>query len=212
MASLGDSPDPDSQRDGEDAQSDSWPLTVLFAGQLVERKGIQHLLQSWSELPSEVKRRAKLVIAGDGPLFDEAAEFIRKSGLDGVEMLGSIPYEDMMRRFAQADLFVLPTLEDLFSLAVLEAMANRCPVITTPFAGARELIEEGKTGWIADPTRPGALTKTLERALSDSVDLAGMGRAARERVISMDNEPVMRRFAEELRMLASDEVRSSQEA
>jgi UDP-glucose:(heptosyl)LPS alpha-1,3-glucosyltransferase len=103
---------------------------------------------------------------------------------------------------AHASLFILPTLEDLFSLTVLEAMACGCPVITTPFNGARELVTEGENGWLADPTQPGDLMRALKCALSQQTDLTAMGKKARERVLDMDNCIIMARFADTLRSLA----------
>lgn len=179
-------------------------LTVLFSGRLVELKGIRQLLDSWAALSPRIRASSRLVIAGEGPLKEELESLCQRAALPEVEILGNVPYEEMKKWFMRADLFVLPTLQDLFSLTVLEAMAAGCPVITTPFNGARELIEEGKTGWIVDPTGPGLLTRALEMALSGEVDLTAMGRAARERVAEMDNERVMSRFADEVRTLARD--------
>jgi len=81
--------------------------------------------------------------------------------------------------------------------------ASGCPVIITPFCGARELVDQGRTGWIVDPTVPNALKSVLEEALSDKVNLQQMGMAARKRVESMDNKIVINRFADSLRQLAS---------
>lgn len=178
--------------------------TVLFSGQLVERKGILQLIGSWAQLPLTIRKRAQLVVAGDGPLKREVEEFCRSRGLDEISLVGNISYADMKSRFSQADLFVLPTLHDLFSLALLEAMASGCPVVTTPFTGGRELVEEGRNGWIVDPTVSGELTRVLETALSGNIDLARMGRAARERIADMDNDLVMGRLADDLRTLARE--------
>lgn len=177
--------------------------TVLFSGRLIELKGVRHLLNSWVQIPPALRTHARLVLAGDGPLKGEATAYCRKANSPDVEFLGSIPYAEMKQRFSEASLFVLPTLQDLFSLTVLEAMASGCPVITTSFNGARELVEDGRTGWIIDPTRQGELTRALTLALSGEVDLREMGRAARARVAALDNSQVMGRFADDIQALCN---------
>jgi len=175
---------------------------VVFVGALVGNKGVDALLASWRDLSLEARGRHELWIVGSGPLRNQLEKVIAENGLDDVSILGQVSYADVRDLLQKADLLVLPTLQDLFSLTVLEAMASGCPVITTPFNGARELVEEEVNGWIVDPTQPGALTAALARALSPDIDLRQMGLAARARVEGMDNVPVMRQFAESLRKLA----------
>lgn|GEM_PF-1194616 len=175
--------------------------TVLFIGQLIPRKGILQLLAAWLELPKETRQRCRLLLVGDGPLREQVEAFIRERHLDSVEFIGQIPYARVKELLSTADLFVLPTLEDLFSLTVVEAMASGCAVVTTPFNGARELVDEGRNGWVVDPSVPGALTATLQRGLSSETDLLTMGLAARSRVERMDNVKVMDDFAQSLRHL-----------
>lgn len=181
----------------------STPRTVLFVGAMIPRKGIMPLLDAWADLPAAIRQRTSLLLAGDGDQRRAAAAFVQERGLREVRILGHLPYTEIQSLMSAADLFVLPTLQDLFSLTVLEAMACGCPVITTPFNGARELVEQGQTGWIVDPTEPGALTSTLLHALSENVDLEQMGRCARARVAAMDNMSVMSRLREALLDLVS---------
>ncbi|MBK7673472.1 MAG: glycosyltransferase family 4 protein [Candidatus Accumulibacter sp.] len=176
--------------------------TVLFVGQLIPRKGVMGLLQAWNELAAETRSRSQLHLIGDGPLREQVANYIHDHKLDEVRIIGQIPYDMVRNLLSSADLFVLPTLEDLFSLTVVEAMACGCAVVTTPFNGARELVQQGMNGWIVDPIQSGALTTVLERALSEQTNLKEMGTAARHRVENMDNTNVMTQFAQDLRNLA----------
>lgn len=179
---------------------------VIFVGALVNNKGVKQLLDAWRALPADIRKASELLLVGSGPLRQEIEDFIQTQGVDEAKLLGQVPYLEVKRLLQQSDLLVLPTLQDLFSLTVLEAMACGCPVITTPFNGARELVEHGQNGWVVDPTQPGALAAALRRALSEESDLTGMGLAARKRVEKMDNATVMARFAESLRNLVSDAV------
>jgi glycosyltransferase involved in cell wall biosynthesis len=176
--------------------------TVIFVGQFIPWKGIILLLEAWASLPENIRAGAKLILAGDGPLRQQAEEICKNHELPDVTFLGNVPNEQVKQLLRRADLFVLPTLQDLYSISVLEAMASGCPVIITPYAGSRELVERGRNGWLVDPTVPGALTAVLAHALSDKVNLRQMGLAARKRVESLDNAIVMANFAESLRRLA----------
>lgn len=174
--------------------------TIIFVGALVEAKGIQLLLSSWAKLPVELRKNARLVIVGSGPLRGQLEEQIKQKNLTEVTMVGQVSYREVRGLMRDASLLVLPTLKDLYSLTILEAMACGCPVITTPFNGARELVEEGVTGWIVDPTQPGALVAALDLALSKNLsDLNRMGQAARTKVEPMDNRFVMNQFAQSLK-------------
>lgn len=177
--------------------------TALFIGRLSQAKGVMHLLEAWRGLEPETRQACRLKLVGDGPLAAAIKRYVVVHGLENVECLGHIPYDQVQQLLSSSDLFVLPTLQDLFSLTVVEAMASGCAVITTPFNGARELVEPEKSGWIVDPSVPHALIEVLEKALSPETDLSSMGLAARARVEHMDNAKVMAEFARLLLKLAN---------
>lgn len=123
-------------------------LVFLFVGQLVERKGIKQLLAAWTvhakAYPGDV-----LLVIGEGIL---RKELTKKYGqLTSVRILGAVNYALIYRYYAIADVFVMPTLEDNWSLVVPEAMACGLPVATTPYNGCYvELVKEGENGYIFD--------------------------------------------------------------
>lgn len=173
-------------------------IRVLFVGALVPSKGMMPLLHSWARLPVKIRSRSVLQVVGTGPLAQEAKSFTQEQGITEVEFMGSVPYKQMPEFYSSADLFILPTLQDLYSLTVLEAMACGCPVITTPYNGAKELVTKNETGWLVDPSDTKALTDVLRFALEDPVRLAEMGDKASARVEQMDNVLVMSRLKDSL--------------
>lgn len=181
--------------------SDANIKIVIFVGAFIPRKGITQLLAAWKTLPAKVRYSTQLLLVGSGPLLHDLQQTIENNALTEVKLLGQKSYPEVIELLKKSDLFVLPTLEDLFSLTVLEAMASGCPVITTPYNGARELIEMNHTGWLVDPLQTEAFKKILENALSSETDLEAMSRAARCRVEGMDNVLVMNEFAQSLRNL-----------
>jgi glycosyltransferase involved in cell wall biosynthesis len=78
----------------------------------------------------------------------------------------------------QADLFVLPTLEDSFALVLFEAMATGLPVVTTTNAGASELIEDSQDGLIVAPGDAAALADAIRRLVEQPELRARLGDAA----------------------------------
>ncbi|PHR28097.1 MAG: hypothetical protein COA36_07440 [Desulfotalea sp.] len=171
---------------------------VIFVGRLISGKGIMLLLEAWQQLSAKTLLETELIIVGSGPLEEDINLFIQNNGLDGIMLKGQINYTQIVTELQNSDLFILPTLQDLFSLTVLEAMACGCPAITTNYNGARELITVDKTGWIVDPHNIKEMTQVLQYALSDKCDLKNMGQMARIRVEKMDNKIVMANFAKDL--------------
>lgn len=86
---------------------------------------------------------------------------------------------EMMR---QADIFVLPTLEDSFALVVFEAMATGLPVVTTSHAGASEMIEAGDDGLILPAGDVDALAEAIRRLVQSPELCRELGAAARRKV------------------------------
>ncbi len=80
--------------------------------------------------------------------------------------------------YARADLFVLPTRAECFGMATVEAMASGLPVIVGDVGAAREIVDQGETGWLIEPTAV-ELARALEHALERRGRLPAMGRQAR---------------------------------
>lgn len=119
-------------------------LTYLFVGHVNETtgpvKGLQYLLQAWSELDFQ---RARLVVCGT--MGHEARELIRKyaSKLRNVEFAG--PVHNPAEYYQKSSVFVFPSVTEGFGKVVLEAMASGRPVIATPIP--RPVIREGIDGF-----------------------------------------------------------------
>lgn len=96
-----------------------------------------------------IRRRvpAKLLLVGDGPDLDKAGRRARELGLaDAVEQLGE--QEQIVPLLSVADLFLLPSAQESFGLAALEAMACQVPVVASCVGGLPEVIDDGVTGFL----------------------------------------------------------------
>ena len=150
---------------------------VLFCAKLQAWKRPQDVLQAFAKanVPS-----AYLVLAGEGPLR-ESLETEAKSLkiLDQVKFLGFVNQSQLPSVYTAADLFVLPSEHEPFGVVVNEAMLCNCAVVVSNKVGARyDLIREGETGFVYPCGDIEALTKILQKMLTDKVQLSQMGKMA----------------------------------
>lgn len=137
---------------------------VLTIGQFIPRKGFDVLLDAWKDVSPE----AQLVLLGGGELEAEYREQIRRLGLDNVVLQGFAEKERVFQYYRAADLFVLPTREDIWGLVINEAMACALPVVSTKRCiAASELIVEGENGYVVPVGDALALAGAITRILSD---------------------------------------------
>ncbi len=150
------------------------------ACRLVALKGIVHLLRAVASLRSQVPDLG-LEIAGAGPEQGALETETRRLGLtEVVAFLGwQTEVEALMARW---DVFALPSLEEGFPIAGLEAMAAGLPVVGTTVGGIPELVEDGTTGYLVRPGDALALADCLRPLLLDQSLRQRMGEAGRLRV------------------------------
>jgi glycosyltransferase involved in cell wall biosynthesis len=145
------------------------PLTVLWLGSVMLRKGIPYLFQAAQLLAD---RPIKFVVAG--PLL--ISEIAKASAPPNVEFIGRVIRGEAEKVYRSADIFVLPTLSDSFALTQVEAMANGLPVIATPRCG--QVVTPGVDGYIVPTSSGEALAKAIVELDEDREKLAAMSNAA----------------------------------
>jgi len=144
-------------------------MIVLFVGELNERKGVRFLLRAFTKLKSE-RENTTLVIIGDGELKSKLIQLVSNESLTHIIFTGWISEEEKIKYYAIADLFVLPTLSDVWGLVVNEAMACGLPIVTTTAAGcASDMIVEGENGFIVEPQNVDALHEAMRRIVYDEL-------------------------------------------
>ena len=149
---------------------------VLSIGQFIPRKGFDILMQAACSLEKDVG----IYIVGGEPTEDYL-NMRSGLGLENVHFVGFRKKEALSRYYRAADLFVLPTREDIWGLVINEAMAYGLPVITTDRCVAGlELVEEGVNGGIVPVEDAAALAAKMRQMLSS--DLRKMGAASLEKI------------------------------
>lgn len=151
---------------------------VLSVGQFIYRKGFDVLLEACSKL----SRGYGVYIIGGGPT-KEYLDLKEKYGLENVHFVGFKSKCELSEYYKVADLFVLPTREDIWGLVVNEAMAFGLPVITTDrcIAGL-ELIKDYENGFIVPVERADILAKRIEEVLSNEQLAIRMGKTSLKKI------------------------------
>lgn len=129
------------------------------------------------------QRKARLVLAGDGPDAVNVPIWADAYGLrDCVTVLP--PQQSVVPLLSVADLFLLPSIQESFGLAALEAMACEVPVVASRVGGLPEVVEHGVTGYLHPPDQLDAMAASAVAILGDPERHRKMGRAARWDVAS----------------------------
>jgi colanic acid/amylovoran biosynthesis glycosyltransferase len=162
-------------------------LRVLTVGRLVEKKGHSVALEAIAELTHEIPVRYDIV--GGGPLADALAARVAELGLDDVvHMHDSCDSAFVRRQLAQADLFLLASMEaadgdqEGTPVALMEAQACGLPVVSTLHAGIPEVVLDGRTGLLVPEREPAELAAAIRQLVRDHASWPALGAAGRTHV------------------------------
>jgi glycosyltransferase involved in cell wall biosynthesis len=155
-------------------------LVVGFAGRLHHLKGVDLLIEA---VPL-VKRRfpgVRFVIVGEGEEDETLKQQARERGVSDVILFAGYR-RDAWRLMPAFDVVALPSRDEAQSIALLEAMACRRPVVAARVGGVPEVVADGVTGLLFARENVGALAGALIELLSDGEKRESMGEAGRRRV------------------------------
>jgi glycosyltransferase involved in cell wall biosynthesis len=154
-------------------------LVIASIGRLAAGKGLEDLVAALPEV-LRAQPRARLLLAGDGPLRQELEAQVRAADLEGSVRLPGFR-QDVGDLLMAADLVAAPSLREGLSISVLEAMAMGRPIVATTIGSNRELIDDGVSGLLVPPDDAPSLTAALVSLLGDPDRAARFGSAARAR-------------------------------
>ena len=153
---------------------------IAVVATLKEQKGHRYLVEAMSTIVSQNSNVHALFI-GDGALKAELQAQVNRLNLgEHIHFLGS--RHDVPELLAASDLFVLPSLWEGLSIALLEAMAASKPIVGTAVSGTTQVMIPDKTGLIVPPGDSQALANAITDLLSDPVRAQAMGEAAYQHV------------------------------
>jgi glycosyltransferase involved in cell wall biosynthesis len=193
-------PDPEARRRTRTELSigDSDPV-LLFTGRLSKGKNLVFLLDVFRKL---IDRHPdiRLIICGDGEYRSILAGKVRQDGLDSVvHFTGRLANDRLPRIFAAADVFVLPSLVEGLSIAVLEALASGLPVVCSDVGDLALAVTNGQNGYVVPDYDADAYATRIEDVLRDHTSMSAQAQVSARR---FDAETITRRIEEILSRVA----------
>lgn len=156
------------------------PIKILTIARLIPRKGVQFLIQSLPEIKKSVQQEFVLEVVGDGPYKSELIELAKKLKVEGlISFAGSMPYDDLPKKYQDADIFALPSLAEGMPLVVLEAMASGLPIVASRVQGLEELVADEINGYLVSPADISELSRSLISLINEASKRHKMGLESR---------------------------------
>ena len=160
---------------------------LLTVARLVPHKGHDMVIRALPRIVERVPDAAYLVV-GTGPNDAALRDLARRTGVAGhVRFAGGVPDDELADHYHLCDVFVMPSRQERgdvegFGIVFAEAAACARPAIGGRAGGVVDVIQDGRTGLLVDPTSPEEIAAAAVRLLTDGELAARLGTAARDRV------------------------------
>ena len=167
---------------------------LIHVSNLRPVKRIEDVLQIFKNVNVRVK--SMLIIIGEGPDMELINQFLEEHPdlIGKVRLLGKV--NDLYRILQLSDVFLLPSEQESFGLAALEAMAAETPVISSNAGGIPEVNIQGETGFLAEIGNVEAMSNYTIKLLSDDDLLSKMKKNAKEQALRFDLKNILPLYEE----------------
>jgi len=156
------------------------PVSVTTVARLYVTKGLTYLLEAIAQI-KKTHPATQFRVYGDGPLRQELLVYAHQLGLDGSQIfVGAFTHHELAHIMSETDIFAMSSILEGQPLAVVEAMAYGCPIVTTSVGGIPELIEDGINGLLCEPRDSEGLAQKIRALIEDPTLRFRLGQAARK--------------------------------
>lgn len=185
---------------------------ICFVGAVIPGKGVENLIKAFAKV-SDRFEGASLEIIGPRPnrrYFFELKRRLEDLGLEKrVSFIGELPQGELAARLARARALALPSLSEGLGRVILEAMACGVPAICSDVGGIRDIVEDGKTGYLVPPGGVEELSGKMGLLLENRDMAVRMGEEARSRASSLFSPSIYEEGYRKLITAAIEEARKA---
>lgn len=175
---------------------------IVMVGRLEAQKNHASALRALAQLPAQLRRDCRLFVIGAGSCEAPSRALAQELGIgDQIAFMGF--RTDARELLAGADVLFMTSHREAMPIALIESMSMAVPVVSAPWVGADEMLDDGALGYVAPSFEPDALAATLAQALSDPVRARSKASAAQDKALAeYDVRTAAHRHAQLYRSLA----------
>lgn len=157
---------------------------LIHVSNLRPVKRVGDVLQVFKTVQKQIK--SKLIIIGEGPDNEKITQFLEENPdlIDKIRLLGKV--DNLYRILQLSDVFLLPSEQESFGLAALEAMAAHTPVVSSNAGGISEVNMQGVTGYLAETGNVEAMANYTIKLLGNEELLLKMKEEAKKQAVKFD--------------------------
>ena len=157
-------------------------IVINFTGRIVERKGINVLINAFAKAGNLLQSSSALIIIGAGSDEDKLRNLVSELRINNnVRFLGHS--REVVKYYQASDIFVLPSYAEGMPNSLLEAMSCGLPVIASRIGGVVDVVEDGKSGVLVEPGDVSGLTSAMIKLIADVELRQRLGAEARRRIV-----------------------------
>jgi glycosyltransferase involved in cell wall biosynthesis len=143
---------------------DNDKIVVLFRGRFASVKGVLELAEACKFVVKE-NTKVFFLFVGGGPLAPELKEIL-KSVKENSRIISWTPFEEIHELYLASDIFVLPSKSEALPLTILEAMASKLNILTTPVGGIPEVLQEYPNKTFLDQSSPVGISNAILKVVA----------------------------------------------
>ena len=173
-------------------------IHIIFAGRYAPPKRQDLLIEAVSYLPEDLRDRISIQLLGNGPEREQLENLAEKLNISSITHFDSLPTERMGEAYLSSNLLVLISDYEAFPMVILEAMSYGLPIIASKVGGIPEIVDEHVGVLIPPRSTAEAISKILQRVLSNTLELERYGVRAKRRIEESFSVELMCKKVEEL--------------
>lgn len=170
-------------------QIDPSNIIIACVGKLRAGKGHEYLLEAFESVYKQNQEVTLLIVGGGEKINSLRSQISSYESKNNVHFLGD--RTDVGEILKVSDIFVLPTLGEGMSNAILEAMASGLPVITTNISANKNIIENGETGILVPTENSEAIYKAIKILIESPEMRKRLGQEAKKEILEKYNTPII---------------------
>jgi glycosyltransferase involved in cell wall biosynthesis len=163
-------------------------FNMLWVGVMTDRKNLLMLARGFAKVAA-IYPNARLTLAGhigESWYYEKLKQVLVDLNIEShVSVTGAISQQNILELYANADLFIFPSVEETAPMAMAQAMAAGLPVIASRVGGIPWMLDEGKAGWLEEPVDESGWVSSITRMIEQTETRRELGRLAKQRALNL---------------------------